>query len=315
MNRPCSIYGIHGLGGEFLLKGKGWIVFTHGIGDNPDDHAGFDYRRWSDQGYGIIARLNYGYGIGTIPVEGRYSRFAGRCAQFVEHSLGCRIWIVGNEPNHAQERPNGIAITPRMYADCYTAVWQAIKGLATDKYHEIVPAPIAPWNNQTTYHGNRGGDWIGYFTDVLRYIMEREAFPGAIALHTYTHGHDPSLITSEARMDPPFHQWRYNFRSYIDFMKAIPVELGRLPVYITETDANDPWSDINNGWVQEAYAEIDRWNRKEHRTIFALVLYRWQYDRWQFKNKLRLHEDIRAAVEKGYTWCIRRKQLGVRCHV
>jgi hypothetical protein len=50
-------------------------------------------------------------------------------------------------------------------------------------------APVAVWNVET-------GDWLEYF-DVL---MQEEQ--DGIALHTYTHGSDPSLITSEAMMDP-----------------------------------------------------------------------------------------------------------------
>lgn len=290
---------------------KGWILFTHGVGDSPDDHGGFDYRQWSDQGYGIIARLNYGYGIGTIPSEGRYGRFAARCARFVENSRGCRVWLVGNEPNHAQEWPGGVPITPRMYADCYVAVWRAIKGLATCECHEVVPAPVAPWNNQTAYPGNERGDWVRYFMDVLGLIVEGGAFPDAIALHTYTHGHDPCLVTDESRMNPPFQDRRYNFRAYMDFMDVIPEDMECLPVYITEMDADVTWLDEDNGWVQAAYAEIDRWNRSGGQPIMAAVLYRWpKYDKWHIEGKHNLHQDIHAAFTRKYTWCVGRKQFG-----
>lgn len=311
MERPCVIHGLHEPGGEFLMAEPGWILFTQGIGDDPDNHAGADYRRWSEQGYGIITRLNYGYGIGTIPSEGRYQRFATRCAWFVRNSRGCHIWIIGNEPNHAQERPGGVPITPRMYADCYVACRQAIKGLADREYHEVVPAPVAPWNNQTPYPGNERGDWVKYFTDVLDYIMERDAFPDGLALHTYTHGHDPRLITDESRMNAPFRDRRYNFRSYVDFMDAIPEELYDRPVYITEMDADEAWKDVDNGWVQEAYKEIDRWNRSEDQPIMAAILYRWpKIDKWYIDGKQNLHRDIRSAFARKHTWCVRRKQLG-----
>jgi len=197
-----------------------------------------------------------------------------------------------------------------MYADCYTALWWAIKGLSTREHHEVIPAPVAPWNNQTTYLGNERGDWVKYFADVLDLVMERGIIPNALALHTYTHGHDPRLITDESVMNPPFQDRRYNFRAYQDFMRAIPVELGRLPVYITEMDADAAWLDEDNGWVQEAYAEIDRWNRTEHRSIFAAILYRWpRYDRWYIDGKQNLHRDIRAAMQRKHAWCIGRKQL------
>lgn len=299
------LLGLHEPGGEWLMADyPGPIVFTHQLGDNPADHGGFDYRQWSDQGHTIIARLNYGYGsAGTIPEYGRYNRFAVRCAKWVDSSEGCGIWVVGNEPNHPQERPGGIPITPLMYADCYTAVWHAIKGLAAPEKHQVVTAPIAPWNNQTGYPGNERGDWIWYFTDMLQLIMMRiNGFPGGIGLHTYTHGHDAALITDESTMDVPFQDRRYNFRCYQDFMEAIPGDLRHLPVYITETDANDPWSNINNGWILGACKEIGRWNETEEQPIQALVIYRWpRIDKWYMVGKQKLHKDFRAAVLLGLT--------------
>lgn len=299
------LHGLHEPGGEWLMGDfPGWIVFTHKLGDDPTHDSGCDYRQWSDAGFHIIARLNYGYGSeGTIPVPGRYARFAARCARFVEHSQGCSIWVVGNEPNHPQERPNGMPIVPQSYADCYAKVWRAIKGLATRELQQVVPAPIAPWNNQTVYLGNAQGDWIWYFVDVLQLIMERDAMPDAIALHTYTHGHNPALITDESTMNPPFQHRRYNFRTYIDFLDAIPVEMSKLPVYITEMDANDPWSDVDNGWILGAYREINRSNESGAQPILAGILYRWpRIDKWFMDGKTKLYRDFRNAVQQRFTW-------------
>lgn len=103
------IFGIHEPGGEHNMKemGKpGWIVFTEAIGSDPNDRSGKDFRQWSDQGYGIICRLNNGYEpAGTIPNSSQYSNFARRCANYVAASQGCKIWIIGNETNYRVEWP------------------------------------------------------------------------------------------------------------------------------------------------------------------------------------------------------------------
>ena len=107
--RSANIFGIHEPGGEQYMKEAGhpgWIVFTEGIGSNPHDHGGRDYRLYSDQGFGIVARLNNGYAPeGTIPYSSRYADFATRCANFVAASQGCKTWIIGNEMNYVLERP------------------------------------------------------------------------------------------------------------------------------------------------------------------------------------------------------------------
>ncbi|MCB0105478.1 MAG: N-acetylmuramoyl-L-alanine amidase, partial [Caldilineaceae bacterium] len=89
---------------------RGWVLFTEVIGHNPDDRTGLDFSTFSDQGYGVICRLNNGYEPeGTIPHSSQYENFARRVANFVSISRGCKIWIIGNEMNYAVERP-GIVI-------------------------------------------------------------------------------------------------------------------------------------------------------------------------------------------------------------
>ncbi len=108
------IFSIHEPGGEgeMIAAGKpGWIVFTEGIGSEPNDRSGRDYTPYSNQGLGIITRLNNGYHpAGTIPYSHRYADFAQRCANFVAASRGCKIWIIGNEMNFAIERPQDGAV-------------------------------------------------------------------------------------------------------------------------------------------------------------------------------------------------------------
>jgi hypothetical protein len=76
-----------------------------------------------------------------------------------------------------------------------------------------------------------------------------------------------------------------------------------LPVYITETNAIEPWVDVDTGFVVECYREINAWNElHEDRPIRCLALYRWEYDRWAIDDKPLVHQDFYNAVELGYAW-------------
>jgi hypothetical protein len=107
------IYGLHDPGGEAIMleAGRtGWIVFTEEIGHNPDDGSGKDFRPYASRSMGVICRLNNGYfPNGTIPHSSHYEQFAQRCARYVAASQGCKIWIIGNEPNYVIERPHTTA--------------------------------------------------------------------------------------------------------------------------------------------------------------------------------------------------------------
>lgn len=417
------LYGLHDPGGEhhMLDAGRpGWIVFTEGIGHDPNDRSGADYRPYSDRGLGIITRLNNGYyPAGTIPNSAHYADFARRCANFVAASPGCKIWIIGNETNYRIERPLASAtgsaarsvatatsvaetpatpiapstnlwgrlmrslrrlfgrvepdpvatdapdpdattpaaiesfdddsaaieppaddpylraraerfnvineveaatrslrdeaearavidgqevITPELYARCFRFCRDAIRSVAGHEDDLVIVASVAPWNNQTKYAGNPQGDWVQYFAEVLA-LLGPSGCDG-ITLHTYTHQADANLITSDAKMNPPFENRHFEFRAYRDFMEAIPANMRHLPVYITETDQDVPWLDQNIEWIQRAYGEINWWNQQAgNQQIRSLILYRYPpIDRWVIQGKDAVIEDFRMAMQHGYRW-------------
>lgn len=315
------LYGIHDPGGERLMAeggARGWILFTEELGSDPNDTRGGDYSRYADDGYGIIVRLNNGYEPnGTIPVSSHYADFSRRVANFVKASRGCRIWIIGNEPNFSVERPGvvldwssnpprvvatGEVIVPALYARCYKLCRSAIKQLPGHSNDQVITAAVAPWNAQTTYSGNPTGDWVQYQADILAELGPTGC--DGISIHAYTHGADPSLIHTNSTMDPPFTNRQYNFRVYQDFMAAIPQNMRHLPVYLTEIDQNDAWQNVNRGWIQRAYGEIDWWNRQPGtQVIRAVILYRWpNVDRWGLESKTALHDDFRQALVHRYNW-------------
>ena len=312
------IFGIHDAGGEQLMaerKRKGWVLITEEIGRNPYDHSGKDYSPLQNAGYGVIVRLNHAYANpafashpGTIPerdADGRsYQEFAVRCGNFAENSKGCHIWIIANEMNHPNEwpgGPQGQMITPKMYTDCYKRCYTQIHRRPEHGPDHVVVGAVAPWNRSAEYPGNERGDWIKYLADTLTLLGGK---CDGIALHTYTHGPEPSKITSFERMEAPFKDRYYEFRTYRQFMEAIPPSLRGLPVYITETDQNDPWARRNTGWVQAAYAEIDKWNQDAtHQKIRCLLLYRWlAHDQWSFADIQEVKDDFRAALNNDYRW-------------
>jgi murein DD-endopeptidase MepM/ murein hydrolase activator NlpD len=277
-----------------MIRGAGktgWAVITEGIGDDPNDHSGGDYT-WL-QAYGVtpIVRLNYSHhGEGTIPKQDRYNQFAQRCANFVTASPGCQHWIIGNEPNLAGERPDGLPILPHNYADCYRLCRQAIK--QRGQQHLVIIAAMAPYNVDT-------GWCMDYWYDVLE-ILNPEV--DGLALHTYSRGPNPESIFWEDKMDAPYQNFYNGFKAYRDFLALVPGGMRNLPVYITETDQNTPWANTNSGWVKNAYQEINAWNQRTGvQKISALTLYRWEeHDKWGIKNKSGVHDDFRDALKKDY---------------
>lgn len=291
------LYAIHDRGGEHLITDKpGYVIITEAIGHDPNDRSGKSYSDLTNKGLKVMVRLNNAYSPdGTIPTPEKYQDFATRCANFVAASSGIDIVIIGNEPNHIQERPNGQLITPYMYADCFNKCFHSIKWAMPGC--DVATAAVAPYDNSTTYSGNSKGDWVIYFHDMLVGIMDTDG----ICLHAYTHGASPALISSEDMMDDYFSMYHYNFRTYLDFLQVVPAVFDTLPVYITEADQIEPWTDANTGWVQAAYAEIDNHNHQAgSQQIHCLALYRWSGDKWAFQDLGGVHADLRAAVAKGY---------------
>lgn len=292
---------------------KGWVLITEKILMDAQDVSHRDYTALANDGFGVIVRLNHDYHPGgTIPLQDEsgqnYQNFAVRCGNFVQNSPGCHIWIIGNEMNHPQEWPRDQSdqpqmITPQMYADCFRRCYDEIHGRPEHDEDQVVVGAVAPWPDRAKYPGNERGDWVQYLADVLNLV---KSHCDGIAIHTYTHGKDRKLITSRDRMDAPFQDRYFQFWAYRDFMEAIPASMRGLPVYITETDQNDAWARANTGWVQEAYAEIDKWNQDlTHQKIRCLILYRWEIhpgDIWHFSDIPEVQDDFRAALDHDYRW-------------
>lgn len=300
------LFGLHEPGGERHMaeKGKrGWILFTEEVGRDPANRSGKDFRPWADAGYGVLVRINHGYGPtqGTIPYEAHYDAFAQRVANYVQNSPGAHLWIIGNETNLPVEWPRYLGpeerITAARYAACFAKCRAKIKALPGHSGDAVIVQPTAPWNDQV------GQGWIEYHAEVLHRLGSGGL--DGIAIHTYTHGSDPNLIYSTAKMNPPYQDRYYNFYAYRDFMNAIPSWARSLPVYLTEmTQTPGGWADVNSGWVKNAYKEIHWWNQQSGtQKIRAAILYRWpRLDDSYIDGKWGVINDFRDAMNNDYRW-------------
>ena len=297
------IFGLHDKGGESLMQGRGWVTVTEAIGRDPNNHHGADYRDLSS--LGVIVRLNNGYGsTGTIPTRHYYHDFAQRCVNFIRASSGCNKWIIGNEPNHQQEWPDGERIYPKDYAECYNIVKNKLGSLAQD--HEILVAGPAPWNNQVTYQPNNGrGDWITYLQDQIRSIG-LEVVDG-VSIHAYTHNYDPATIHSEAVMNPPFQDRYFEFYVYRQFLQGLKeIGFSKKPIYMTECNGDLKDWPGDNGWITTMYREINAWNNREaDHQIKCVTLFRWKDDPYGWslsRNAGSMNEFRRVVAKNEYKW-------------
>ncbi len=285
----------------------GWVLALAAIGIEPGSVPTADYSALQSQGLGVVVRINHGYGTtGTLPLPHLYPVFAQTCAAFVARSRGCHLWIIGNEPNHRQEWPQGQPIYPDLYARAYTLCRQAIRAVPGHGSDRVLLAGPAPWNPELRYPANPLGDWVKYFQHQIAPLGEGAC--DGFALHTYTHTLDVNQIRGDFYHGAPGYQHlRNEFRSYRDWMEAIPPRFRQLPVLITETDPTEAgrgWEGGPNiGWVRAAYDEIAAWNADPaHQPIQALLLYRWpppeQHGQWEWSiaNRPGIIDDFRQAL-------------------
>ena len=296
MNLPGTskyIYGSHEPMPRDVMP-AGWILFLAEVGDNPEPHPGKDFGEWERDGYGIICRIQYRWGhqAGTLPRADNLDAYVRRVATMVQNSRFCHRWIIGNEPNLSIARPDGWKLSPAYVALCYNECWDAIHDLPGHELDEVLVPPVGPWNVET-------GVWIDYFKQLL---AECDHVDG-IAIHTYSRGPDPASITSEDRMSPPYQMYHNGFRTYRDWLAAVPDKYKDRPVYLTETNQNGPWLDERNGWVPKMYQEIDQSNQSGAQVIRCACLYRWpKYDPFGIDGKANVIADWKLAQQAGYTW-------------
>jgi hypothetical protein len=309
VSRP-HIYGVHEDHDAEMARMmrdqgvQGHILWTEEVGSDPaNTGGGRDYAALATQyGHTAIVRLNHGYSPnGTLPHSSHYAQFARRCAIWVQRSAGCRVWIIGNEPNNPREHPPDQPITAQRFAQCFNQVYQAIKEVQADSI--VVPGAIDPTNAAM-------GNCREYFLGALEQIEALDGF----AVHAYTHGPNPAYIASDEKFqDEPLTWQYYHFRMFEPFLEAIPAPLRDLPVYLTETNhlfkaakTDFGWLDQNQGWVWGMYQWVDDWNRRGKQQIHCALLYRYPpVDAWVIRGKGKVIEDFQQILALGYRLYVR----------
>jgi hypothetical protein len=204
-----------------------------------------------------------------------------------------------------------------MYADAFNLARLRIKEARPDDI--VVPATVDPYFGLPLPLTGRRYRPLDYFREMLSNIDDLDG----ISLHAYTHWLDTALITRPTVFASEFlqpgtpHEHYYDFQAYRSFAEAIQDKWRHCPIYITETNhwvaserpqtstggARYGWINKNKGWVQAAYAEIDRWNNTPHaQQIHCLLLYRWTGDEWAIEKLGGVHNDFKKALDHDYRW-------------
>lgn len=335
-----NLYGIHDHSPdptEYLNHVRsrgacGWVTATVAVGHNPADTSGASFSFLTNAGHTVICRLNNGYfPNGTIPLAGDYDNFARRCSNFVVHSSGCNLWVIGNELNLSGEWPftgtNFAYVSPQNYAACFRKVYSAIK--ATRPNDKVLSAPVAPFGgpygagmlNGFPADGN-SLSWAQYLNQELSTIAASGPLDG-IALHINSRGYSTNDIHSTQRVTAAGQSLSFSFDVYKDWVDfGIPASLHSLPLYATECNGYYYWKGghpenaakhYEAGWVQEIYAEINRYNQStltNGKPVYRCVnFYRWcaSCDGWNIDGgdnpyKAQILSDLDAAAAQNYSW-------------
>src|SRR5258706_12010497 len=314
----------------------GWITATVAIGANTNDFSGNNFSVFATAGHTVICRINYGYfPQGTIPLPANYDDFATRCKNFVNNSPGCSIWLIGNELNLSAEWPfDGTRFTyvsPQDYANCFRKAYNAIKSVRPND--KVIAQATAPWGgpygagsqyvNGTNYPSDgQPLTWVQYENQVLSAITNFGPLDG-IALHIGSRGYHYTDIHSTNKFGGlNLYSSFYVYKDWIDF--GIPQGLYYLPLYVTECNGlfywkgggppgEDPSQHYEPGWMQEIYAELNRYNQSattNGKPIFRCFnMYRWcdGCDGWNIDGasdtyKSQILSDLDAAAAQRYAW-------------
>lgn len=284
-----NLYGVHDQEGAHLVPAGGYCVALVALSENA---GGVNYTAIRDDIHWLV-RVNWGYGTtGTIPLARLFTNYLAALANLVMHSKGIHGIIIGNEPNHPQERPDNQPISVDDYTTLYGMAYATIKRLAPGI--KVGPAAVAP------YRIDNGQRWNDYLHEMLSKIE-----CDFVTVHAYPRSSNPSDVSNpNIRMDGPLQGQYAGFLTYEDALMAIPSDKKHLPVHITETNPllENGWEDANTGVVKAIYREINDWNRTNPAPlVHSVSLYRYpKYDKWYIEGKNGVIQDFKEAVLLGY---------------
>ncbi len=286
---------------------QAWCVHTEAVGTDSNDHSGKTY----PESVTNVVRLNNGYGKGTgvIPLPAKYDDFAKRCANFVGASKNIQYIVVGNEIQLTWEWPSDDPIRLTDYVACYLKCYDAIKSVAPNV--KVAQQAPAPWNPSTP----DAADWITQLATQLNMVGNKVDW---IALHAYTKGYGADKFSGNPTMNPPWNHRKFGWEALYEYMQIIPFTHRQLPVLVTEVNADSSWQDDPGDWIQQMYAEVDKWNKGfGNQKILGACPFRWARhdDRWDMSRHSRAVDDFRAALQHDYRhgWQSGQSTVNQRC--
>lgn len=285
------LYGMHDREGAHLVPAGGFCLDTIALSEKPSP---FNYRHIRDD-INWIVRLNWGYGsTGTYPPQQEMGNYIQRASDYVLASQFIYAYIPGNEPNHENERPGGVVISPKYAAEVFSVLRRAIRPFNRETL--ALTVPVAP------YHASPM-DWLVYLKEMFSLIANQGGADG-IGIHAYVRGETPEAVYSSDRMGPPLTGQYNSFRTYRDALSVVPSSMKQLPAFITETNllVQGGWPDNASGVIPAIYEEINTWNSATGtQKIFCDCIYRFpKYDKWHIDGKNGVIQDFQNAVAKGY---------------
>lgn len=285
-----ELYSMHDRQGHSIVPSGGFGLDLIALSENP---APVNYSAINPN-INWLVRVDWSNtGGGTFPIGENVDVYISRAFDFILKSSGFHGIILGNEPNHENERPNGAILEPEYVAWLFSTLRSGIKS-ANSSIRFITPA-IAP------YHASPDV-WTHYLSTMLTNLQYHGGTDG-IAIHAYARSMDPSEATSDAKMaDAPLTGQYSSFRTYVDALNAVPGFYKTLPHYLTEFNVWPDWENKNTGIVKAVYKEIANHNSTGHQTIHCLTLFRWKhYDGqlWGLEDRPEVLKDFQEAIAQG----------------
>jgi murein DD-endopeptidase MepM/ murein hydrolase activator NlpD len=275
------LLGLHDrAGGEFLAQQniRGWCLDTVQMGLQAQ---ALDYTALSLKGVRVIVQLAYGAnGAGTLPALDQYTAFANAVVGTISNSSGVYAFVVGNEPNHPDQWPQGLQITPEMYGQLWNMIWFNVPSRVP-----VIPAPIDP------YYGP-GSDSRDYWARMLQAILRgsggRRGGADGLMFHPKVQWHDKALVRSDQQFtDPPLLGMPYQWKAWQALYDVTPAPFKTLPIYLAMArpglqtpNGASGWLPDNGGLIAEMVA-YERENNIQHSNLVsAVIFYGWGPGPW-----------------------------------
>lgn len=208
----------------------------------------------SNKNVSIMTRIDYDWGQ-TVPspTNPDYTSWPASCSGVVNTLRhGCRIWVVGNEPNILGEGNNwpDSQVTPAGYAQIYRNVRNAIRNASPSPLgpHVVLVAGASPGGEIPGVRWMDGDQWLG---QVIDHIPNDEidgfaihAYGGTLAQFETSYQATLALIDSKGLQDRGVYMTEWN-------RAAVP---------------SQPSSEADSAqFCRDAFASVNAWNQTENR--------------------------------------------------